>query len=164
VQSLLVQDGRDPEARFLDEEFLDGVGQFRRLARVVLVPRPRDLADPVRHQLARLRGREQSGLAVVDSGALPVHRLELCDLLGGRHAPEQIGQARVDGPLCITVGQWSCGLREHDRATKSGDNNQDGGSVSQSHGRARYTATGRSRNSRWAECGKEDGRVEVSES
>ena len=146
VQSLLVQDRRDPEAGLLDQELLDGVGQLRRLARVVLGARPRDLADPVRHQLARLRGREQSGLAVVDAGVLPVHRLELCDLLDGRHAPEQVGHAHVDNKLLITVGRWSHGLREHGGAGQRGGDNEKGGGASQSHGRARYTATGRSRN------------------
>jgi hypothetical protein len=144
VQPLLVQDGRDSEARLFDQELLHGVRHFRRLARIVLVTRAGDFADPVRHQLARLRWREEPRLRIVDSAVLPVDRLKLRHFLGGCHAPQQVGHTRVDRQPRITVRrQLSGSLFPTNSGTgqQEADNSEGGRDVLKSHGHARYTDT-----------------------
>ena len=96
MQRLLVQDGRDAEAGLLDQELLDGVGEFGGFARIALLARSSDLTNPARHQLTRLRRREQARLLVVQPSAKPVDPLELRDFFRRCHAAEQVGHAGVD--------------------------------------------------------------------
>ena len=128
MQGLLVQDGRNAQTRLLDQKLLQGVCQLRRLARVVLVARTGDLADPVRHDLACPRWRKEARLRVTDEGVVPVDRFELRHLLGRRHARQQVGHARLDRQLRIAVGRWGHGrlLRKHGAAEEGGDNKSGG--------------------------------------
>ena len=124
VQAFFVEDGRDPEARLCDQVPLQGVRQFRRLARVVPIARAGDLAHSMRHQVARLFGGKDLGLQIIDVRVVPVNRLELRYLLVGRHAAEQVGHTCIDRQCRVAVGRLSPGslLGAHGDAGKCGDN------------------------------------------
>jgi hypothetical protein len=86
MKGLLVNDGGDAQARFLDQEALDAVGQLGD-GHGPEVRGPRNasyLADAVAHPLGGFRGIEP---AVIQYFERP-ERPELGELLLGRHAPE----------------------------------------------------------------------------
>ena len=102
VEAFLMDDGRDPEPRPLDEIALDRVGGLGNLDRpqVGRAREPGDLADAVggeggqpRLVEARTRGRPRTPRTT-----------ELGDLLGAGHPREQVGDARLDRERRVAVG------------------------------------------------------------
>ena len=102
VERLLVEDGRDPEPRLLDEEALDRVARLGRPGGVeVRGPgHPADLPDPLREPVAHPL-RVEVGLAA-EQLERP-QRPELGELLVERHPRQQVGDARVDRQAGVAV-------------------------------------------------------------
>ncbi len=98
VKSLLVEEGRDSEARPFDEILLDGIGKFRGTADVVAVTRARYFSDSVGKQPSRFVDGQGVARAVVNPGMFPIDRFELRNLLRQRHPRDEIGCALRGGP------------------------------------------------------------------
>jgi hypothetical protein len=113
VQALLVDDRGDPEARLLDQEALDLVGQRgdRGQLEVGRARHTGDLPDP---------GAEAArGLGRVDARSVEdlehPQRAELRELLVGRHAVEEVLDAVIDRQRRIQVARLgdACGVGGH---------------------------------------------------
>ena len=103
MQRFLVDDRRDAQAGFLDQEALDLVGQGGDVAgaQVGRPGKPGDLADAVSHQAAGM-------IAVQRSDPDDLERpdgSELGDLLLDRHAREQVCDTLLDGQGPVAIGR-----------------------------------------------------------
>ena len=124
VQALLMEHHRDTQARRLDEEPLDGVGQLGHLPRrqaLAGIARPADLSQPV------AGGETRAGLCPVEAPSPVDQRVRflapdaehLRDFLLERHAGQQVIDARVDRRRRILVGRLAHRLVLRTSATAS---------------------------------------------
>jgi hypothetical protein len=101
MQRFVVKDRRNPQPRVLDQEFLHCIGEEGRCARVLTLPLPGNLPDPVLHDDPSLLEREVSAIFREIRLRFQLRPLrpeadQLRHLLIKRHPAEQISHATVD--------------------------------------------------------------------